>query len=109
MVFEGPIAPASTLGRVPAKNMKVVGSPEPPLPYKTINAFPKLKLKNLTCILPVPDSNIMLASSMDRPYAPSSIVRFDSREDVAESFTLLESKDTIFDIKDKSLFKYSNI
>ena len=98
MVFEGPIAPASTLGRVPAKNMKVVGSPEPPLPYKTVNAFPKLKLKNLTCILPVPDSNLMLASSMDRPYAPSSIVRFDSREDVAESLTLLESKDTIFDM-----------
>lgn len=98
MVFEGPIAPASTKGRVPAKNMKVVGSPEPPLPYKTINAFPKLKLKNLTCILPVPDSNLMLASSMDRPYAPSSIVRFDSREDVAESHTLLESKDTIFDM-----------
>lgn len=99
MVFEGPIAPASTKkGRVPAKNMKVVGSPEPPLPYKTINAFPKLKLKNLTCILPVPDSNIMLASAMDRSYAPSSIVRFDAREDASESFTLLESKDTIFDM-----------
>jgi len=98
IVFEGPIVPATNTGRVPAKNMKVVGSPEPPLPYKTVNAFPKLKFKNPVATIRIPDSNSLLASCMERNYGPTSIVRFNSDENASEMDTLFNCKDTIYDL-----------
>jgi len=96
--FEGPLPHVNSLARVTKNNMKVVGSPEPPLPYNTINAFPKLKFKNPVATIRIPDSNSLLASCMERNYGPTSIVRFNSDENASEMDTLFNCKDTIYDM-----------
>lgn len=43
--------------RVPFTTSRVIGSPEPPLPYKTEPAFPNLKLKQVLTIEPEPGTD----------------------------------------------------
>lgn len=54
---------------------KVVGSPDPPLPYRPVRAFPKLKLNYPISLDRIPGSDQFLIIVQDKPYAPSRIVR----------------------------------
>src|SRR5438132_7702157 len=40
--------------RIPWNDSRVVGSPDPPLPYKVVRAFPKLSVKQPLVLLPEP-------------------------------------------------------
>ncbi|HEY2412880.1 MAG TPA: PQQ-dependent sugar dehydrogenase [Pirellulaceae bacterium] len=54
---------------------KVVGSPNPPLPYRPVRAFPKLKLNFPICLDRIPGSDQFLIIVQDKPYASSRVVR----------------------------------
>src|SRR5262245_59166777 len=83
--------PAQSFGlekRVPWTSSRVVGSPDPPSPYRLERVFPKLKFKSPVCLVQEPGTNRMLVGendgkiytfSMDNPDADNPELFFDSR------------------------------
>lgn len=71
--FEGP-----ETGRpyVPAVTSRVVGSPDPPLPYRVRRAWPGVGFSYAVMAVPVPGSEWWLAIQHKWPGGPSEIVRF---------------------------------
>lgn len=63
----------------------VIGSPEPPLPYKPVRAHAKLKLNFPISLDLIPGSDQFLCIVQGKPYAPSEIVRF--RDDPSSEST----------------------
>ena len=45
--------------RIPFTTSKIVGSPDPPSPYRTVNAYPNLHFDEPLDMMPVPDSDRM--------------------------------------------------
>ena len=73
-----PEKPFGLSKRVPWTSSKIVGSPEPPRPYRLKRVFERLKFQSPVCIAQEPETNRMLvaegpgkiqAFSMDRPDA----------------------------------------
>ena len=54
-VAEPPKPTAAALARTPWTTSRVVGSPDPPTPYKVVRAFPNLKFEHPTLIARFPD------------------------------------------------------
>jgi glucose/arabinose dehydrogenase len=75
--------------RVPLTTSRVVGSPDPPLPYRTARAFPQLKLNFPMGIVREPQSNRLLLITQDAPYSATKIVRIEDVADVQSAETLL--------------------
>ncbi|MSR33120.1 MAG: hypothetical protein EXR99_16665 [Gemmataceae bacterium] len=96
--FEGPLPTGQPAVRISAKDLKVAGSPEPPTPYKTVPAYPGLKLKFPIFTCNQPGTRLMLVSCQDQPYAVSSIQRFNIDKPAEKPEHLFESKDSIYDI-----------
>ncbi len=74
----------------PLMTSRVHGSPEPPAPYHTKKAFPKLKLNLPVFGAHVPGSDWMLAGVQTK----SSLIRFKDSPDVESFETLLELPET---------------
>src|SRR5205823_5299774 len=55
---------------------KVVGSPDPPLPYRPLRAFPDLKLTFPIALDRIPGTDQFLVIAQDKSYGPSTIFRF---------------------------------
>ena len=70
----------------PLTTSKVVGSPEPPAPFRTRIAFPKLKLNLPVFGAHVPGSDWMLAGVQTK----TALIRFKDSPDVESFETLLE-------------------
>ena len=75
----------------PLTTSKVRGSPEPPAPFRTRVAFPKLKLNQPVFGSHVPGSDWLLAGQQSK----STLIRFKDNPDVESFETLLELTDTI--------------
>lgn len=84
--------------RVPFTTSKVIGTPEPPPPYRAVKAFPKLKIPYPMNVYHQPGSNLLLAISHIRNYAYTSIVRFEDNADADKFETLLEADWMFWDI-----------
>jgi uncharacterized repeat protein (TIGR03806 family) len=77
--------------RIPWTTSHVVGSPEPPLPYRTRKAFPKLNLHQPIYVAPEPGTDQLVAIQHLAHWAgPGKVVRFKNDPDVTEAETLLE-------------------
>ncbi len=89
--FLGPQAPPGTpdalRSRTPLTTSRVVGSPDPPHPYRARRRYPRLKLSYPVAAAREPDRESMLAILQDSPGGPSQLVRFRDEEgaDAAES------------------------
>ena len=82
--------PATLHGPLPRlTTSRVVGSPEPPLPYRTEKRYPKLKLTFPIAVAHQPGSDRMLTITQDAPYSTTSIRRFADAPDVSETEVLL--------------------
>jgi uncharacterized repeat protein (TIGR03806 family) len=68
---------------------KVIGSPDPPLPYRPVRAFPNLKLTFPISLDLIPGTNQFLVIAQDKPYGPSVIFRFADDPAVSEPEKLL--------------------
>jgi uncharacterized repeat protein (TIGR03806 family) len=81
--------------RTPWMNSKLVGSPEPPLPYTVEKIFPKLDLPTPIYIAVEPGSNwlwVIVHAAGDKP---SRIVRFENAPDISTFETIYEAPDRI--------------
>src|SRR5207253_2229608 len=78
----------------------LVGSPEPPLPFTTVPAFPHLRTKQPVMIAVEPGRNSFLLLEMNG-YAPvrwSRVSRVANNPETAELEPLLELQESIYDV-----------
>ncbi len=95
-----PMAPEVTAGdnvRVPWNNTKLVGYPEPPLPYRVVRAYEKLPLFNPVYFRAEPGSNriFFVDHKGDWP-EPGGLRVFTDAQDVSSSEPLLPSDRIVY-------------
>jgi len=73
---------------VPWTTSRVIGSPEPPAPFRVVKAFPNLDLELPICLRFVPRSDQMLIVDEPRPYQPARLLQANTNPDV-DSYHLL--------------------
>ncbi len=83
---------------VPVTTSTVIGSPDPPPPYRVEKLFPKLKINYPICVRPQPNTDLMFCIDETSPYSPTRICRFRQDADAAELEILLPLKDVAYDI-----------
>ncbi|HVJ80756.1 MAG TPA: PQQ-dependent sugar dehydrogenase [Planctomycetia bacterium] len=79
--FVGPLeSPGAVPVRIaalpPAAESRVVGSPDPPPPFRPVRAFPGLAIDFPICIVRQPDSDWFWFIDQKGPYAPTTLKRF---------------------------------
>lgn len=86
--------------RIPWDTSRLVGSPEPPPPYRAINAFPKLKTSQPIMIAAEPgrDSYFLLESNGYVPVRKARVCRIANDPAVVEPDVLLNLDESIYDI-----------
>src|SRR5207253_9474816 len=75
--------------RASVTTSKVVGSPDPPLPYRPVRAFPNLKLSFPIALDRIPGSDQFLVIVQDKPYGATTIYRFADDPNVAKTEQVL--------------------
>jgi glucose/arabinose dehydrogenase len=85
-----PRQPLGIRERVPLTTSTVVGSPDPPPPYRPVRAFAKLKLNWPMAIDPIPGTDELLLIVQQWSSGPGSIVRIPDSADVEAGATVLE-------------------
>ncbi len=83
---------------VPVTTSTVIGSPDPPPPYRVEKLFPKLKINYPICVRPQPNTDLMFAIDETSPYSPTRICRFRQHADATDLEVLLPLKDVAYDI-----------
>ncbi len=81
--------------RTPWTNSKLVGSPEPPLPYTVEKIFPQLDLATPIYLAVEPGNSFLWVVVHAAGDKPSRIVRFENKPDVSSFETIYESPDHI--------------
>lgn len=81
--------------RVLLTTSKVIGSPEPPPPYRVARTYPKLKLDYPVCVEHQPGSDRLLVITEPNAYAPTTLRRFVDKPDTSELETLYSWKDGV--------------
>jgi len=84
--------------RVPLTTSTVVGSPDPPLLYRAVKAFPKLKINYPIAVRHQPDSDRLLFIAEISPYAPTALVRMKDDPETAEYETLIKYDGVAYDV-----------
>jgi len=83
-------------GKVPKlTTSRVVGSPEPPLPYTTERIYPKLKLNFPVAVAHQPGSDRIWTITLDGPKGATVLRRFVDQADVSDTETLLPADDRV--------------
>jgi glucose/arabinose dehydrogenase len=76
--------------RLPLTTSRVVGSPEPPPPYRVRKVFPDLKVNFPVAVVPQPGSDRLLFITEEWPYGPTRIRRMKDDPKTTEMETLLD-------------------
>jgi len=77
--------------RIAWNDSRVVGSPEPPPPYKVARAFPKLKIKQPLSMTPEPGTGRLFILHHDNSWAgPGRLVTVDDNQDASQVESLLK-------------------
>jgi uncharacterized repeat protein (TIGR03806 family) len=82
------------------KTSKVVGSPDPPLPYRPVRAYPNLKLTFPIALDHIPGSNQLLVIAQEKSYGPATILRIadDPAVEKAEQVLIVQGGGTAYGI-----------
>ncbi len=77
--------------RIPWTTSRVVGSPDPPAPYRAVRAYPNLKTENPVAITTEPGSARLILVEVTKNFAGGShLRRFNAHSDGAQTETILE-------------------
>lgn len=92
--FVGPqpqntIRPFGIEKRVPLTTSRLIGSPEPPLPYTTQRLYPKLKTVFPIFVVAQPGSDRLVVITQDAPYSNTTLRRMKDEPDASEYEQLL--------------------
>ena len=96
--FVGP-SDGAAVKRAQWENVRLVGSPEPPLPFRTEKFFPKLKTTFPITIVSEPgrDGFLLLENNGYGPVRKSRLLRVANDPSVSEPEVVLELDESIFD------------
>ena len=95
---KGAARPFGLKERIALTTSRVIGSPDPPPPYATQRAYPKLQIKFPIYTIVEPGSSRLLFIDQDRPYAKTRICRTHDDPTTGEFDVLLELDDTAYSI-----------
>ncbi len=103
LTFVGPMSnkgarPFGIEKRLPLTTSKVVGSPEPPPPYRVKRVFPKLKVNFPICVTRQPESDLLWFVAEAWSYGPTTIQRCQENPDVRTAETILKIDGVAYDI-----------
>lgn len=98
VVFVGPKKDAALPKRVPLNKSTVVGSPDPPLPYRAMRVYPQLKMNYPIAVTRQPDSERLLYITQPWQYAQTTIHRTTGDPATGESEALLKLDGVAYDI-----------
>jgi glucose/arabinose dehydrogenase/mono/diheme cytochrome c family protein len=77
--------------RLPWEDSRVVGTPDPPTPYKVVRAFPKLTVKQPLSLTPEPGTDrLFILQHLNYWAGPGRLLAVRDDQDAAEPETLLE-------------------
>jgi glucose/arabinose dehydrogenase len=85
-------------GWTPVTTSKVVGSPDPPDPYRARRLYPNLKLTYPETVVREPGSDRLLALIQRYPGGPTTLIRFQDRPDVDRFEELLSVDQLGYDL-----------
>ena len=77
---------------------KVAGSPEPPLPYRAVRAFPKLQLEWPIDVKVEPGSERFIVIEEQGPYGPTKLLRTSKESDFSDLELLLDPNGVAYNI-----------
>ncbi|MDB5390111.1 MAG: hypothetical protein JWM11_5757 [Planctomycetaceae bacterium] len=102
--FVGPqpqnaIRPFGIEKRVALTTSRVIGSPEPPLPYTTQRLYPKLKTVFPVFVVPQPGSDRLVVITQDAPYSNTTLRRMKDEPDVSEYEQLLADDHVAYSVE----------
>ena len=69
---------------IPLTTSTVIGSPDPPLPYRAKRVYPKLKLNYPITIMRQPKSDRLLLITQPYPFGPAKLFRFRDAPEASE-------------------------
>lgn len=84
--------------RTPLTTSRVVGSPDPPLPYRASRVYSQLKLNFPVGVFRQPGSDRLLVIHQPRSYSPTTISRFQDTPDARELEKLWDADEAAYDI-----------
>lgn len=101
--FVGPnsqnaIQPYGIEKRIPITTSRVVGSPEPPLPYTTQRLYPKLKTVFPVFVVAQPGSDRLVVITQDAPYSNTTLRRVQDAPDATEYEVLLTEEHVAYHV-----------
>jgi glucose/arabinose dehydrogenase len=101
--FVGPekakaVGPAGLTQRFPMTTSRVIGSPDPPPPYRTRRVYPDVKLEWPLIVTPQPGSDLLVLITLERPYDAARIYRLKDDAGVRTKELLLTLTDTAYDV-----------
>jgi uncharacterized repeat protein (TIGR03806 family) len=91
--------------RVPLTTSRVVGSPDPPPPYRVRRVYPNLKLNFPVAVTRQPGSDRLWVVTQPSPYAPTTIRRFKDDPEASQAEELLAYDGVAYDITFHPKFK----
>src|SRR5205814_478323 len=95
---QGATRPFGIDKRLPLTTSTVVGSPDPPRPYRVKRVYPDLKAEYPIIVRHQPGSDRLLFISENRSYGPTQICRMKDEPNAAAFETLLKNNGTAYDI-----------
>ncbi len=90
---------------VPLKTSKVIGSPDPPPPFRPVRVYPDLKVSFPIAVVRQPDSDSLLVIHQTRPYGRTDIGRMNDDPKVRDLEQVLDHDGTAYDITFHPRFK----
>ena len=84
--------------RVPFTTSRVVGSPDPPLPYRVVRAQPELQVDYPVFVIKEPDTDRLILINSDKPYGTTYIRRTTGNPDSGETELLFETTEVLYSI-----------
>jgi uncharacterized repeat protein (TIGR03806 family) len=93
-----PVQPFDTSRRVPLTTSRVVGSPEPPPPYRVKRGYPNLKINFPIAVRRQPGSDRLWFVTQGAPYGRTDICRTKDDQATNEFETLLKLDGTAYDV-----------
>jgi glucose/arabinose dehydrogenase len=91
--------------RIPLTTSRVVGSPDPPPPYRVRRVYPNLKLDYPVVVAHQPDSDRLLVVTQPSAYARTKVLRFKDDPKVEHTELLLDYDGTAYSIAFHPQFK----
>jgi uncharacterized repeat protein (TIGR03806 family) len=109
-VAEAPkVPPYGIERRIPLTTSRVIGSPDPPPPYRVRRVYPKLKLDFPVAVVCQPGSDYLWLITQPAPYAPTAILRTSGDPGAGQTEKLLDYDGVAYDIKFHPDFKSNGL